>query len=200
MKIGSSEHRRAQAGRYRFRCRRCEASYETKGFLARHMQLHSEDVRSRSRKATGSSSVRSAGYYHHARNEELFSCTDCGKSFSQKINLSHHMRIHSGKRPFVCKDCDAAFSQEINLISHVRVHSGERPYSCRVCRAAFKQQSALDNHLRRHTGERPYLCNLCGNNYIQKSNLDSHMLKHGVFSPPSSQQCRSRAGTRRAFL
>jgi hypothetical protein len=44
------------------------------------------------------------------------------------------------------------FNQRSQLTVHMRVHTGERPYSCKICSRAFSHSTALKLHLRMHTG------------------------------------------------
>lgn len=36
---------------------------------------------------------------------KLFKCNECGKEFNAHYNLTRHMPVHTGARPFVCKVC-----------------------------------------------------------------------------------------------
>ncbi|KAL0808903.1 hypothetical protein ABMA28_012570 [Loxostege sticticalis] len=49
-------------------------------------------------------------------------CTHCGRGFSTRRILTHHIRTHTGERPFVCAVCDAAFAQKGALRTHLKRH------------------------------------------------------------------------------
>ena len=44
---------------------------------------------------------------------KLFKCNDCGKVFNAHYNLTRHMPVHTGARPFVCKVCGKGRSPNI---------------------------------------------------------------------------------------
>lgn len=163
----------------RFHCQLCEITFKTNGFLARHMLLHSKKkVRFCDPSEGSESEDHCEGRPKSPVVKGRFDCEECGKSFNQKINLTCHMRVHTGERPYACTECEAAFKQKSALDNHKRIHTGEMPFPCRVCKARFRQRSALDVHSRRHTNERPYCCDQCDASYHQKSGLNAHKLKH----------------------
>ncbi|KAM6896901.1 uncharacterized protein FYW49_018285 [Xenentodon cancila] len=103
-----------------------------------------------------------------------FPCEYCGKGFFGKDALVRHTLIHTGERPFKCEDCEKSFRSAAELKIHRRYHTGERPFKCNICEKGFVQSCFLTLHMRTHTGERPYVCTTCSKGFSSLHGLKRH--------------------------
>ncbi|XP_069801285.1 zinc finger protein 8-like isoform X2 [Dendropsophus ebraccatus] len=124
-----------------------------------------------------------------AKPAKSYTCTVCGKSFTQNASLIIHHRTHTGERPHVCKECGKSFISSAYLVMHQRIHTGERPYVCKECGKSFINSSNLIIHRRVHTGERPYVCNECGKSFRHSSDLVRHQKVHTGERPYTCTEC-----------
>ncbi|XP_044043425.1 zinc finger protein 664-like isoform X3 [Siniperca chuatsi] len=122
--------------------------------------------------------------------EKSFSCSECGRRFSQNSSLNRHKRTHTGEKPFSCSVCGKGFAQSSRLTTHLRVHTGEKPFSCSVCKGSFSRRSSLSKHMRIHTGEKPFSCSVCGKRYPGKNSLNTHMRLHSEGKRFSCSVCK----------
>ncbi|CAJ1084255.1 zinc finger protein OZF-like isoform X1 [Xyrichtys novacula] len=124
--------------------------------------------------------------------EKPFSCSECRHFFYQKVNLNKHMIIHTREKLYDCPDCGKSLKTKENLMAHLRVHSGEKPFSCSECDAKFRTKKNLAQHMVVHTDEKPFHCSVCGKAYKQNSTLKFHMALHTGEKPFSCSVCDQR--------
>jgi len=83
--------------------------------------------------------------------EKIFSCDECGQTFTANYNLKQHKIIHhSDEKPHVCPHCGSGFKSSENLRIHIRMHTGEKPYTCNQCQYASADPSNFKKHQKCH--------------------------------------------------
>nr|XP_056706499.1 E3 SUMO-protein ligase EGR2 [Euleptes europaea] len=84
------------------------------------------------------------------------------------------------ERPYPCpaQGCDRRFSRSDELTRHIRIHTGHKPFQCRICLRNFSRSDHLTTHVRTHTGEKPFACDFCGRRFARSDERKRHTKIH----------------------
>ena len=85
--------------------------------------------------------------------------------------LTSHCEKRKTAATHKCHLCDQSSLQKINLTRHLRRHSGERPVKYSVFDESFKWGKSLNVHFAKYTGERLFHSNTCDKCFTQKGTL-----------------------------
>ncbi|XP_030743152.1 zinc finger protein 236 [Echinops telfairi] len=178
--IHLEEHRQELASRRTHLCKACKKELETAAQLKEHMKTHCK--------------IRVSGTRSYNRNIDrsgfTYSCPHCGKTFQKPSQLTRHVRIHTGERPFKCSECGKAFNQKGALQTHMIKHTGEKPHACAFCPAAFSQKGNLQSHVQRVHSEvkdgPTHNCTECSCVFKSLGSLNTHISKMHMGGPPAN--------------
>ena len=98
----------------------------------------------------------------------------------QQNGLNRSSKIPPRERQYVClaKNCDRRFSRSDELTRHIRIHTGQKPFQCKMCARSFSRSDHLTTHIRTHTGEKPFSCQICSRKFARSDERKRHVKVH----------------------
>ncbi|XP_056387481.1 zinc finger protein 354A-like [Hyla sarda] len=82
--------------------------------------------------------------------ENLSSPSECRK-YPLNCTTLVHEKGHIEKNVFSCSECEKSFLDRASFITHKQQHNGEKPYKCPKCGECFVLKGYLTKHLETHT-------------------------------------------------
>ena len=108
-------------------------------------------------------------------------CQLCGRSFHFSTHLKRHMQNHETDTMFPCYFCSQQFTNRPNLSKHMRIHAqADNTYKCNNCEQAFDLFKDLKAHvITSHANfNEKYICKICKKTFIILKNYRAHLKMH----------------------
>ena len=182
----------------RFRCDKCNLTFESKYLKRRHVIEAHKDNAAKVCEFCGQNFKSSDSYTIHIRThtgEKPYKCDFCEEFFIGKYHLDkHHIVAHpdiecKDRQRHDCSFCKVAFPRKSLLKAHIRIHTGEKPFSCEHCGYQCASKKALQVHTRTHTGEKPFKCSYCEKRFITNTHKTNHERIHTGEKPYECPVC-----------
>jgi len=123
-------------------------------------------------------------------------CISCTKTFSTKRDLVTHQYIHRENPIFLCTTCNKSFTSEASYRRHVQSHktpvpTTHRQYMCSQCGMVFESMKLLSSHHSdKHVDEKRFVCGICGSQFAWPENLRAHHRTHEINPHECTLCCR----------
>nr|XP_013815077.1 PREDICTED: zinc finger and BTB domain-containing protein 40 [Apteryx mantelli mantelli] len=176
-----------------FSCEECGAKFAANSTLKNHLRLHTGDRPFMCKHCLMTFMQASALAYHTKKKHsegKMYACQYCDAVFAQSIELSRHVRTHTGDKPYVCRECGKGFRQANGLSIHLRTfHNIEDPYDCKKCRMSFATLQEHRKHVHEAHSREYHPCPTCAKVFSAPSLLERHMVTHVGGKPFSCEIC-----------
>lgn len=108
-------------------------------------------------------------------NQNLWVCDCCGKRYSSKRVLFHHLKTHMFT-DYKCSICDKNFQRLTNLKNHMKLHEGVCCEKCEHCNEKFATKNQLKQHVVANHFTDKMQCKFCASQFIRKHHYKRHLV------------------------
>ncbi|KAF5288068.1 hypothetical protein FQR65_LT12118 [Abscondita terminalis] len=127
---------------------------------------------------------------HKGKFGDYHMCSDCGKQFKTKSELTHHNKSKCGTvKQYSCKICNQKLMTAGSLHNHMLRHTVKCTNMCGYCGKMFLTSGQLKVHERTHTQEKAFVCNVCGKGFCHRQSLITHSTLHTGIKPYQCENC-----------
>ncbi|CAL8143042.1 unnamed protein product [Orchesella dallaii] len=96
----------------------------------------------------GFSNIAYLNVHRKKHTGERWVCEACGKSYSDKKGyILHKKSSHLNIRPHKCPTCPKSYTEKTQLTKHMRTHTKEKPFKCPLCDKRFPYTSSRARHV-----------------------------------------------------
>ncbi|CAG2172704.1 unnamed protein product [Oppiella nova] len=133
----------------------------------------------------------------HTSADRTRRCSWPGCSYSTRFsaNMTRHLYVHSGEKPYVCDwpQCHKRYQQSSALVTHKRTHVNAKPFACDWigCDYRTNNRCSLPAHRRTHYGIKAFACDWpqCSVTCSTRTHLRDHRLIHTKDKPFKCDVC-----------